>query len=44
MNLMNLLFVVIDFEIVIGYMESVCVVGIVIVIDGEIIDEYYSLI
>ena len=33
-----------DFETATGYMESACAVGIVTVTDGEITDEYYSLI
>ena len=41
---MNLSFAAIDFETATGYMESACAVGIVTVTDGEITDEYYSLI
>ena len=41
---MNLSFAAIDFEPATGYMESACAVGIVTVTDGEITDEYYSLI
>lgn len=37
-------FVAIDFETATGYPESACSVGIVTVTNGEITDEYYSLI
>lgn len=37
-------FTAIDFETATGYPESACAVGIVTVTNGEITDEYYSLI
>lgn len=37
-------FAAIDFETATGYPESACAVGIVTVTNGEITDEYYSLI
>lgn len=41
---MGLSFAAIDFETATGAPESACAVGIVTVTNGEIIDEYYSLI
>jgi len=37
-------FAAIDFELATGVRNSVCSVGIVVVEDGEIVDEYYSLV
>jgi len=37
-------FVAIDFETATGYRNSACAIGLVSVSNGEIIDEYYSLI
>lgn len=41
---MHLSFAAIDFETATGYPESACAIGIVTVTDGEITDEYYTLI
>lgn len=37
-------FTAIDFETATGYQHSACAVGIVSVVDGKIVDEFYSLI
>lgn len=37
-------FAAIDFELATGVRNSVCAVGIVVVENGEIVDEYYSLV
>lgn len=37
-------FISIDFETATGYMHSACAIGIVVVENGEIIDDFYSLI
>ncbi len=41
---MTMNFVSIDFETATGYMQSACAIGLVIVENDRIIDEYYSLI